>query len=410
MRFLRTFLDKLEPHFDRGGKLEFFYPLYESVDTLFYTPGEVNRGTVHVRDGLNLKRMMIWVVIALMPIVFMAMYNTGLQAARAIAAGATPMDNWQSRLFQAMGFDFTTDLVACFVYGSLYFIPVFVVGFAVGIGIEVLFCMIRGHEVNEGFFVTGFLLPLTLPPTIPLWQVATGVAFGVIIGKEVFGGTGMNFLNPALTARAFLFFAYPAEISGDEPWIAADFVGVDGVSGATWLATAMGEGPKALGAIGSEAWWQAFIGLMPGSMGETSALLCLVGAFILIATGIGSWRTMAGVTVGTAAMVVLLNAVGSSTNPAFGVPFGWHVVLGGWAFGTVFMATDPVSSAFTDKGRWIYGVGIGIMAVLVRVVNPAYPEGMMLAILFMNMFAPFIDHFFVQANIKRRLARNAAAQ
>jgi len=410
MRFLRTFLDKLEPHFDRGGKLEFFYPLYESVDTLFYTPGEVNRGTVHVRDGLNLKRMMIWVVIALMPIVFMAMYNTGLQAARAIAAGATPMDNWQSRLFQAMGFDFTTDLVACFVYGSLYFIPVFVVGFAVGIGIEVLFCMIRGHEVNEGFFVTGFLLPLTLPPTIPLWQVATGVAFGVIIGKEVFGGTGMNFLNPALTARAFLFFAYPAEISGDEPWIAADFVGVDGVSGATWLATAMGEGPKALGAIGSEAWWQAFIGLMPGSMGETSALLCLVGAFILIATGIGSWRTMAGVTVGTAAMVVLLNAVGSSTNPAFGVPFGWHVVLGGWAFGTVFMATDPVSSAFTDKGRWIYGVGIGIMVVLVRVVNPAYPEGMMLAILFMNMFAPFIDHFFVQANIKRRLARNAAAQ
>ena len=410
MRFLRTFLDKLEPHFDRGGKLEFFYPLYESVDTLFYTPGEVNRGTVHVRDGLNLKRMMIWVVIALMPIVFMAMYNTGLQAARAIAAGATPMDNWQSRLFQAMGFDFTTDLVACFVYGSLYFIPVFVVGFAVGIGIEVLFCMIRGHEVIEGFFVTGFLLPLTLPPTIPLWQVATGVAFGVIIGKEVFGGTGMNFLNPALTARAFLFFAYPAEISGDEPWIAADFVGVDGVSGATWLATAMGEGPKALGAIGSEAWWQAFIGLMPGSMGETSALLCLVGAFILIATGIGSWRTMAGVTVGTAAMVVLLNAVGSSTNPAFGVPFGWHVVLGGWAFGTVFMATDPVSSAFTDKGRWIYGVGIGIMVVLVRVVNPAYPEGMMLAILFMNMFAPFIDHFFVQANIKRRLARNAAAQ
>ena len=410
MRFLRTFLDKLEPHFDRGGKLEFFYPLYESVDTLFYTPGEVNRGTVHVRDGLNLKRMMIWVVIALMPIVFMAMYNTGLQAARAIAAGATPMDNWQSRLFQAMGFDFTTDLVACFVYGSLYFIPVFVVGFAVGIGIEVLFCMIRGHEVNEGFFVTGFLLPLTLPPTIPLWQVATGVAFGVIIGKEVFGGTGMNFLNPALTARAFLFFAYPAEISGDEPWIAADFVGVDGVSGATWLATAMGEGPKALGAIGSEAWWQAFIGLMPGSMGETSALLCLVGAFILIATGIGSWRTMAGVTVGTAALVVLLNAVGSSTNPAFGVPFGWHVVLGGWAFGTVFMATDPVSSAFTDKGRWIYGVGIGIMVVLVRVVNPAYPEGMMLAILFMNMFAPFIDHFFVQANIKRRLARNAAAQ
>jgi Na+-transporting NADH:ubiquinone oxidoreductase subunit B len=410
MRFIRTLLDKVEPHFDRGGKLEFFYPLYESADTLFFTPGKVNRGTLHVRDGLDLKRMMIWVVIALLPIVCMAMYNTGLQAARAIAAGATPLDNWRTALFEAMGFELSTDLMACFVYGSLYFIPVFVVGFGVGIGIEVLFCMIRGHEVNEGFFVTGFLLPLTLPPTIPLWQVATGVAFGVIIGKEVFGGTGMNFLNPALTARAFLFFAYPAQISGDEPWIAADFIGVDGVSGATWLATAVSEGPKALGAVGSEAWWQAFIGLIPGSMGETSALLCLLGAFILIVTGMGSWRTMAGVTLGTAGMVFLLNAVGSSTNPAFAVPFGWHVVLGGWAIGTVFMATDPVSSAFTDAGRWIYGFGIGVMVVLVRVVNPAYPEGMMLAILFMNMFAPFIDHFFVQANIKRRLARNAAAQ
>jgi Na+-transporting NADH:ubiquinone oxidoreductase subunit B len=410
MRFIRTLLDKVEPHFDRGGKLEFFYPLYESADTLFFTPGKVNRGTLHVRDGLDLKRMMIWVVIALLPIVCMAMYNTGLQAARAIAAGATPLDNWRTALFEAMGFELSTDLMACFVYGSLYFIPVFVVGFGVGIGIEVLFCMIRGHEVNEGFFVTGFLLPLTLPPTIPLWQVATGVAFGVIIGKEIFGGTGMNFLNPALTARAFLFFAYPAQISGDEPWIAADFIGVDGVSGATWLATAVSEGPKALGAVGSEAWWQAFIGLIPGSMGETSALLCLLGAFILIVTGMGSWRTMAGVTLGTAGMVFLLNAVGSSTNPAFAVPFGWHVVLGGWAIGTVFMATDPVSSAFTDAGRWIYGFGIGVMVVLVRVVNPAYPEGMMLAILFMNMFAPFIDHFFVQANIKRRLARNAAAQ
>jgi Na+-transporting NADH:ubiquinone oxidoreductase subunit B len=410
MKFVRSLLDKLEPHFDRGGKLEFFYPLFESADTLFYTPGKVNRGTVHVRDGLDLKRMMIAVVIALGPIVLMAMYNTGLQAHRAIAAGAAPLDSWQTGLFTAMGFGFTTDLVACFVHGALYFIPVFVVCFAVGIGIEVFTAMIRGHEVNEGFFVTGFLVPLTLPPTIPLWQVAAGVAFGVIIGKEVFGGTGMNFLNPALTVRAFLFFAYPGQISGDQPWIAAQFMGVDGFSGATWLAKAVADGPQALGAVGSDAWWQAFVGLIPGSMGETSALLCLVGAVFLIATGIGSWRTMAGVTLGTGAMVLLLNSVGSPTNPAFAVPFGWHVVLGGWAFGTVFMATDPVSSAFTNKGRWIYGIGIGVMVVLVRVVNPAYPEGMMLAILFMNMFAPFIDHFFVQANIKRRLARNAAAQ
>ncbi|MGD8439700.1 MAG: NADH:ubiquinone reductase (Na(+)-transporting) subunit B [Holophagae bacterium] len=408
MRLARALLDKVEPHFDRGGKLAFFYPMYEAADTLFFTPGKVNRGTVHVRDGLDLKRMMISVVIGLLPIVLFAMYNTGLQANRAIAAGATPLDTWQTSLYQALGFGFTTDAVACFVYGALFFVPIFVVCFGVGISIELLFAMIRGHEVNEGFFVTGFLIPLTLPPTIPLWQVATGVAFGVIIGKEVFGGTGMNFLNPALTARAFLFFAYPAEISGDKPWIAANFTGVDGFTGATWLARAMGDGPTALGAVGSHSWWQAFVGLIPGSMGETSALLCLVGAVVLIATGIGSWRTMAGVTLGTAGMVVLLNAIGSATNPGFQVPLGWHLVLGGWAFGTVFMATDPVSSAFTNKGRWIYGAGIGVMVILVRVVNPAYPEGMMLAILFMNMFAPFIDHFIVQANVKRRLARNAA--
>jgi Na+-transporting NADH:ubiquinone oxidoreductase subunit B len=410
MRLVRTLLDKVEPYFDRGGRLSFLFPMYEAADTLFFTPGKVNRGTVHVRDGLDLKRMMITVVIALMPVVFMAMYNTGLQAHRAIAAGASPLDTWQTRLFQAMGFGFTTDLAACFVHGALYFVPIFVVGFAVGIGVELIFAAVRGHEVNEGFFVTGFLLPLTLPPTIPLWQVATGVAFGVIVGKEVFGGTGMNFLNPALVARAFLFFAYPAQISGDAPWIAADFMRVDGFTGATWLARAASQGPGALGAVGSDAWWQAFVGLIPGSMGETSALLCFVGALLLIATGMGSWRTMAGVALGTAGMASLLNLVGSDTNPAFAIPFGWHVVLGGWAFGTVFMATDPVSSAFTNAGRWLYGIGIGLMAVLVRVVNPAYPEGMMLAILFMNMFAPFIDHFFVQANIKRRLARHAAVQ
>jgi Na+-transporting NADH:ubiquinone oxidoreductase subunit B len=410
MRLVRTLLDKVEPHFDRGGKLALLYPLYEAADTLFYTPGTVNRDTVHVRDGLDLKRMMITTVIALVPVVFMAMYNTGLQAHRAIAAGATPLDTWQTAFFQALGFGFSTDLVACFIHGALYFIPVFVVCFAVGIGVELVFAIIRGHEVNEGFFVTGFLVPLILPPTIPLWQVAVGTAFGLIVGKEVFGGTGMNFLNPALVIRAFLFFAYPAQISGDAPWIAADFLRVDGFTGATWLSRAVNQGPEALGAIGSDAWWQAFVGLIPGSMGETSALLCFVGAALLIATGIGSWRVMAGVVAGTAVMAWVLNAIGSATNPAFAIPFGWHIVLGGWAFGTVFMATDPVSAAFTNAGRWIYGIAIGVLVVLIRVVNPAYPEGMMLAILFMNMFAPFIDHRFVQANIKRRLARHAAVQ
>jgi Na+-transporting NADH:ubiquinone oxidoreductase subunit B len=407
---LRRTLDNVGDRLQSGGKLDFLYPMFEAADTFFYTPGSVTTGTTHVRDALDLKRMMSAVVAALMPIVVFAMYNTGLQAHRAINAGAQPLDNWQTRLFEAFGYGFTTDFWACFFHGALYFLPIFIVGFAAGITVEVIFAMVRGHEVNEGFFVTGFLLPLTLPPTIPLWQVASGVIFGVLIGKEIFGGTGMNVLNPALTARAFLFFAYPAEISGDKPWIAADFIGVDGFSGATWLARATAEGPQTLGAVGSAQWWEAFIGTIAGSMGETSALLCLVGAVILIVSRIGSWRTMAGVVIGSAAMATLLNAIGSETNAAFAIPFSWHVVLGGWAFGTVFMATDPVTSAFTDKGRWIYGIGVGVMVILVRVVNPAYPEGMMLAILFMNMFAPFIDHFFAQANIKRRLARNAQGQ
>jgi len=410
MRILRTFLDTQKERFESGGKLDRLYPLFEMVDTLLYTPDKATSGTTHVRDALDLKRMMSVVVGALIPIVFFAMYNTGYQAIKAIDAGAQPLNTWQTRLFEAMGFGFTPDFWACLTYGALYFIPIFVVTFAAGGTVEVIFGCAREHEINEGFFVTGFLLPLTLPPTIPLWQVASGAIFGVLIGKEIFGGTGMNVLNPALTARAFLFFAYPAEISGDKPWIAADFVGVDGFSGATWLARAVGEGSHTLGSVGGQNWMDAFIGLVPGSMGETSAMLCLLGAIILIFTRIGSWQTMFGVVVGTAGMAIVLNLIGSETNPAFGIPFGWHVVLGGWAFGTVFMATDPVSSAFTHKGRLIYGAGIGVMVVLVRVVNPAYPEGMMLAILFMNMFAPFVDHFFVQANIKRRLARNAAVQ
>lgn len=410
MRSFRSFLDRQKERFQSGGRLDRLYPLFEAVDTILYTPDHVTTGTTHVRDALDLKRMMSVVVAALMPIVIFAMYNTGLQANRAIAAGAQPLDTWQTRVFEAMGYGFTTDFWACFTYGALYFLPVFIVGFAAGGAVEVIFACVREHEINEGFFVTGFLLPLTLPPTIPLWQVASGAIFGVLIGKEIFGGTGMNVLNPALTARAFLFFAYPAEISGDKPWIAADFVGVDGFSGATWLARAASEGTHALGAIGSDKWMDAFLGFIPGSMGETSTLLCLIGAAILIVSRIGSWRTMLGVVVGTAGTAMLLNLVGSETNPAFSIPFAWHVVLGGWAFGTVFMATDPVSSAFTDKGKLIYGFGIGVMVVLVRVVNPAYPEGMMLAILFMNMFAPFTDHFFVQANIKRRLARHAAVQ
>ena len=332
----RRFLDVLSDRLQSGGKLDRLYPLFEAVDTIFYTPDSVTTGTTHVRDALDLKRMMTVVVVALLPITCFAMFNTGLQANRAIIAGAQPLDTWQTGLFDAMGLAFTTGFWSCFIHGALYFLPIFIVGFAAGGTVEVIFAIVRRHEISEGFFVTGFLLPLTLPPTIPLWQVASGAIFGVLIGKEIFGGTGMNILNPALTARAFLFFAYPAEISGDKPWIAAQFVGVDGFSGATWLARATAEGSEVLGAVAGTQWWQAFIGLIPGSMGETSALLCLIGAVFLIATGIGSWRTMSGVVIGSALLATLLNLIGSDTNPAFGIPFAWHAVLGGWAFGTVF--------------------------------------------------------------------------
>ncbi|MCB9639695.1 MAG: NADH:ubiquinone reductase (Na(+)-transporting) subunit B [Myxococcales bacterium] len=417
MKFLRSLLDKLEKPFSKGQPLEKLYPVYEMHDTILYTPGQVTQGNTHVRDALDLKRMMITVVIALLPCFLMAFYNTGYQANLAIAKyGAKPLAVWQTQIFQWLGFvPGSMKFLAHVVYGGLFFLPVLITTFAVGGIIEVTNSIVRGHEVNEGFLVTGFLLPLTLPPTIPLWQVGMGAAFGVLIGKEIFGGTGKNILNPALTGRAFLFFAYPAQISGDKPWIAADFAVSkfsstlpDAVSGATWLGKAAADKAALAGhGLGSQAWWDAFLGFVPGSMGETSALACLIGAAILIYTQIGSWRTMAGVVLGTFATVSLLGMSSSTTNPMFAVPFYWHVVLGGWAFGMVFMATDPVSSAFTDLGKWIYGFLIGVMVILVRVVNPAYPEGMMLAILFMNMFAPLVDHFVVQANIKRRLSRHA---
>jgi len=402
MKFLRDNLDKqYETLFGPGKPLETLYPIYEANDTLLFTPGEVTKGNTHVRDSLDLKRLMITVVIALLPCLLMAFYNTGYQANLAIDAGhAAPIAGWRTDIYMLLfGNNFAPNLTHNVVHGLLWFLPIMITTFVIGGHVEVLFAILRKHEINEGFLVTGFLFPLTLPPTIPLWEVALGITFGVVIAKEVFGGTGMNFLNVALTARAFLFFAYPAEISGDKVWIAAEML--DGHSGATWLSAAAVQGSAAFADI---SWGQAFVGLIPGSMGETSALAALLGALLLSLTGIGSWRIMVGVALGTAATVLLFNQVGSETNPFFNVPFYWHYVLGGWAFGAAFMATDPVTAAFTDKGRWGYGFGIGVMVALVRVVNPAYPEGMMLAILFMNMFAPFIDHFVVQANIKRRQA------
>jgi Na+-transporting NADH:ubiquinone oxidoreductase subunit B len=405
MKVLRNALDAVAPHFEKGGRFEVLYPLYEAADTFAFTPGEVTRTGSHVRDGLDFKRMMFVVVIALQPCFAMATWNTGYQAATAIQAGALPLVDWQNALFQWMGGAYDPAHIGwCLLLGALYFVPIYAVTMISGILIEVVFCMVRKHEVSEGFFVTGALIPLLLPPTIPLWQVAMGTVIGLVFSKEVFGGTGMNFLNPALVCRAFLFFAYPAYISGEAPWIAADFQGVDGFTGATLLAQASAV-PDAL--RGAD-WTMAFLGAIPGSMGETSALACLIGAGLIIVTGVASWRSMAGVVVGTIAMAGFLNFVGSDTNPMFNVPFWWHMVLGGWAIGTVFMVTDPVSSSYTESGRWAYGFGIGVLCVLIRCVNPAYPEGMMLAILFMNMFAPLIDHVIIRRNVTRRLARSGA--
>ncbi len=403
---LGSLLKSSRKHFQKGGRFEVALPLFEMVDTFLFSTGRVAKGASHVRDGLDLKRMMMTVVVALAGCIYMAMYNTGYQAHKAIAAGAPALDTWQTRLMEALGygaFD-TGDVLACIVHGALYYLPVVIVTFAVGGAVEAILAMVRKHDINEGFLVTGMLFPLVLPPTIPLWQVALGIAFGTLIGKEIFGGTGMNIVNPALTSRAFLFFGYPAAISGDAVWIAAG-TSVDGVSGATWLADAAEGGQSVLTA--GVSWWDAFVGLVPGSMGETSALAWLFGALVLVVTGVGSWRIMLSVVLGSAGTVLLLNNVGSASNPLFGVPLHWHVVLGGWAFGAVFMATDPVTSSHTNTGRWVYGFLIGVLAILVRVVNPAYPEGMMMAILFMNLFAAFIDYWVIRANVKRRKARYA---
>ena len=400
MQALRNFLDAQHKHFVKGGKLEKLYPLYEAADTFLYTPGEITHGSVHARDGIDLKRAMVTVAMALGPCILMALYNTGFQAMTALESmGSMTVGGWRGSVFQALGLQVdSSNCLASLLLGALYFVPVFLVTNMVGGLWEGIFASVRGHEINEGFLVTGLLFPLTLPPTIPLWQVAVGISFGVVIGKEIFGGTGKNFLNPALTARAFLFFAYPAEISGNAVWTAAD-----GFTGATILGHVAEQGMANV----PYTWWQAFVGFIPGSMGETSALACLLGASYLVLTGIGSWRIMLSMTLSTVAFGYMLFCIGSTTNLMFEMSPMWHLVVGGYAFGCVFMATDPVSASMTQKGQFFYGALIGLMVILVRVINPAFPEGVMLAILFGNVFAPLIDYFVVNANVKRRKARYA---
>ena len=400
---LRSWLDSIEHHFDKGGRYEKFYALFEAIDTALYKPASVTRSTAHVRDGLDLKRMMITVWLCTFPAMLFGMWNAGYQANTILAANSGLMaaqEGWRLGLVSLFaGFD-PGSLWDNFIHGAAFFLPIYLVTFIVGGFWEVLFASIRRHEVNEGFFVTSVLFALTCPPSIPLWQVALGISFGVVIGKEVFGGTGKNFLNPALTGRAFLFFAYPAQMSGDAVWTT-----VDGYTGATALSQAAAGGIDQVVASGL-TWSDAFLGFMPGSIGETSTLALLIGGGVLLLMKIASWRIVAGVMLGMIAMSQVFNLIGSDTNPMFSMPWHWHLVVGGFALGMMFMATDPVSASMTDTGKWIFGALIGVMVVLIRVVNPAFPEGMMLAILFANLCAPLIDHFVVAANIKRRLARN----
>ncbi|MDP5039693.1 MAG: NADH:ubiquinone reductase (Na(+)-transporting) subunit B [Paraglaciecola sp.] len=399
---LKAYLEKIEPDFEAGGKYEKFYALYEAAATIFYTPGKVNKANTHVRDSIDLKRIMIMVWMATFPAMFYGMYNIGHQAHNAILAGAGTMpDMWQAALFASLGGQIgleSTGGLAMFLYGACFFIPVYAVTFIVGGFWEVLFASVRKHEINEGFFVTSVLFALTLPATIPLWQVALGITFGVVIAKEVFGGTGRNFLNPALSGRAFLYFAYPAQISGDAIWTAAD-----GFSGATWLSKAA-SGSVSDWSINAD-WWDAFLGNIQGSMGEVSTLAIMLGGLFIIYLRIASWRIVLGVLLGGAAFSLLLNLIGSDTNAMFAMPWYWHLVTGGFAFGMFFMATDPVSASFTNTGKWAYGIMIGAMCIMIRVINPAFPEGMMLAILFANLWAPLFDYFVAQSNIKRRMAR-----
>jgi Na+-transporting NADH:ubiquinone oxidoreductase subunit B len=394
---LRQFLDSIEHHFHEGGRYQKWFAIYEVMDTFLYTPDSVTRSTAHVRDGVDLKRIMITVWLAAFPAMFYGMYNLGFQANEVLPAGQV-VEGWRGFLIELLGGYDPGSIWDCLVFGAVFFLPIYIVTFLVGISWEILFAVRRGHEVNEGFFVTSILFALTCPPDIPLWQVALGISFGVVIGKEIFGGTGKNFLNPALTGRAFLYFAYPAQISGDAVWVA-----VDGHTGATALSLVKSEGMDAL--LQQWTWMEAFIGSIPGSIGETSTLAIFIGGALLLITRVASWRIMAGVMLGMVALSTLFNLIGSDDNPAFAMPWYWHMVVGGFAFGMVFMATDPVSASMTDTGKWYFGILIGVMTVLIRVVNPAYPEGIMLAILFANIFAPLIDHFVVQANIKRRLAR-----
>lgn len=388
MKFLSRYIETIKPHFSKGGKFEKLSATFDAFEAFLFVPGKVTTGGAHIRDSLDMKRLMSIVVIALLPALLFGMYNAGYQHFKLI--GETPTF-WTT-----------------FGFGFLKVFPILVVSYVTGLAIEFTFAQIRGHEVNEGFLVTGMLIPLVLPANVPLWMVVVATAFAVIIGKEVFGGTGMNVLNPALTARAFLFFAYPGNMTGDRVWVVGGgAIPPDASTGATVL------GNMAQSVIDKVGYsdlvsklprdLDAFLGFIPGSIGETSKLAILIGAFVLMYTGVGSWKIIVSTFLGGLVMGWLLNTF--SANAFMELPAYKHLLYGGFAFGAVFMATDPVTASQTETGKWIYGFLTGMLAILIRVVNPAYPEGMMLAILLMNVFAPLIDHYVVQANIGKRERR-----
>lgn len=398
MKFLKNLLEKPRHHFEKGGKFEKLYPLYEAMDTFLYTPADFTRAASHIRDSLDQKRLMITVVLAILPAAVMGIYNTGYQANLVYQdMNLADVSGWRISALLGMGLPLNAASGwSNFVLGLLFFLPIYLATMIVGGLWETIFALVRKHEINEGFLVTGMLVPLIVPPTIPLWQIAIGISFGVVIGKEIFGGSGMNVFNPALLTRAFLFFNFPASMSGNAVW-----VGVDGFTAATPLAVMAESGLAHL----DISLMDAFLGFIPGSIGETSTLAILIGALMLLATGIASWEIMLSIVLSAGAVFTLFNWAGSATNSMFAIPFFWHFVVGGFAFGTVFMATDPVSAAMTRKGKVYYGVLIGLMVALVRVINPAFPEGMMLAILFGNAFAPIIDVMVLKSHIKRRKKR-----
>lgn len=382
--------DRLRPHFEEDGKFHKYHAVFDMVDTILYSTDEQTTSGPHIRDSVDLKRVMILVVIALLPAAIFGMLNVGLQ--ETLAKGLER--GWAGNFWA----------------GLQVFLPLLVVTYAVGGFWEVLFSIVRKQEVDEGFLVTGMLIPMIMPPTIPLWQVAVATTFGVVIGKMIFGGTGMNIFNPALTARAFVFFAYPGNISGDQVWV----MGPDGYSGATALAVpAVNPGGDAVSLLHNVtqfdfSWWNMFVGWIPGSIGETSKIMILIGAIILLVTRVASWRIMLSTLIGVLVTSGIMNLLsGLSTNTMLTIPPHYHIVMGGYMFAAVFMATDPVSAAFTNRGRWIYGFLIGMLTIIIRAINPAYPEGAMLSILLMNAFSPLIDYYVVQGNMKRRVARYA---